>query len=169
MPLCVKMRVELDHVCESRSYQCLKVWVGLAPVCESESRGWPCVWKWILLLLLLPVGLCVWMGEYVSSMCAKMKTYPSCLCKACSYLGELLVRQTWFGQFNELYFISELNVRWTFRLPNVVWTVRQAVLHFLTNLLMKWKLQPELRCAGCAQTRVHMLTHDTCSLSSVCG
>ena len=34
---------------------------------------------------------------------------------------------------------------------------------------MRCKLQHELRCAGCTQTRVHMLTHDTCSLSSIRG
>ena len=34
---------------------------------------------------------------------------------------------------------------------------------------MRCKLQPELRCAGCTQTLVHMLTHDTCSLSSIRG
>ena len=32
---------------------------------------------------------------------------------------------------------------------------------------MRCKLQPKLRCAGCTQTRVHMLTHDACSLSSI--
>ena len=34
---------------------------------------------------------------------------------------------------------------------------------------MRCKLQPELRCAGCTQTHVHMLTHDTCSLLSIHG
>ena len=34
---------------------------------------------------------------------------------------------------------------------------------------MRCKLQPELRCAGCTQTLVHMLTHNTCSLSSIRG
>ena len=32
---------------------------------------------------------------------------------------------------------------------------------------MTCKLQHELHCAGCTQTRVFMLTHDTCSLSSI--
>ena len=51
--------------------------------------------------------------------------------------------------------------------PNLVRTVRRTILRFLTDLLMRCKLQPELRCAGCTQTRVHMLTFDTCSLSSI--
>ena len=51
----------------------------------------------------------------------------------------------------------------------MVWTVWQTVLCFLTDLLMRCKLQPKLHCAGCTQTRVHMLTHDTCSLSSIRG
>ena len=54
-------------------------------------------------------------------------------------------------------------------LPNMVWMVRRTMIHFLTDFLMRCKLQPELCCAGCTQTCVHMLTHDTCSLSSVCG
>ena len=57
----------------------------------------------------------------------------------------------------------------TSRSPNIVRTVRRTVLRFLTDFLMRCKLQPELRCAGCTQTRVHMLTHDTCSLSSIRG
>ena len=32
---------------------------------------------------------------------------------------------------------------------------------------MRCELQPELRCAGCTQTRVHVLTNDTCRLSSI--
>ena len=32
---------------------------------------------------------------------------------------------------------------------------------------MRCKLQPKPQCAGCTQTRVHMLTNDTCSLSSI--
>ena len=89
--------------------------------------------------------------------------------KACSSLGELLVRRTLFGQFDELYFVSELNVGRTFRSPNVVRTVRRTILRFSTDLLMRCKLQPELRCADCTQTRMHILTHDTCSLSSIRG
>ena len=46
-------------------------------------------------------------------------------------------------------------------------TVRRTILRFLTELLTRCKLQPEFRCAGCTQTRVHMLTHDTRSLSSI--
>ena len=46
-------------------------------------------------------------------------------------------------------------------------TVWQTILHFLNDLLIRCKLQPKLRCAGCTQTHVHMLTHDTCSLSSI--
>ena len=88
--------------------------------------------------------------------------------EACSWLGELLVRHTWFGQFNELYFISELSVRRTFRLLNMVWTVQWTILCFLTDLLVGWKLQPKHRRAGCTQTHMHMLTHDTCSLLSIC-
>ena len=53
------------------------------------------------------------------------------------------------------------------RSTNMVRTVRRTILRFLTDLLMRCKLPPELRCAGCTQTRVHMLTHDTCSLSSI--
>ena len=37
-------------------------------------------------------------------------------------------------------------------------TVRQSILHFLTDLFMRHKLQPELCCAGCTQTCMHMLT-----------
>ena len=51
----------------------------------------------------------------------------------------------------------------------MVRTVRRTILRFLTDLLMRCKLQPELRCAGCPQTRVHILTLDTCSLSSIRG
>ena len=51
--------------------------------------------------------------------------------------------------------------------PNLVRTVRRTILRFLTDSLMRCKLQPELRCVGCTQTRVHMLTHDKCSLSSI--
>ena len=51
----------------------------------------------------------------------------------------------------------------------MVGTVRRTILCFLTDLLMRCKLQPELRCEGCTQTRVHVLTHDTCSLSSTRG
>ena len=34
---------------------------------------------------------------------------------------------------------------------------------------MRCKLRPKLHCAGCTQTRMHMLTHNTCSLSSIRG
>ena len=81
---------------------------------------------------------------------------------------ELLGRRTWFGQFDEQYFSSELSVGWTFRSLNMVRTVWWTVLRFLTDLLMRCKLQPELHCAGCTLTRVHMLTLNTCSLS-MCG
>ena len=50
---------------------------------------------------------------------------------------------------------------------NLVWTVQWTTLRFLTNLLMRCKLQPKLRCAGCTQTCVHMLTHQTCSLMPI--
>ena len=53
--------------------------------------------------------------------------------------------------------------------PYMVRTVLRTILRLLTDLLMRCKLQPELCCAGCTQTRVHMLTHDTCSLSSIRG
>ena len=43
------------------------------------------------------------------------------------------------------------------------------ILHLLTDLLMTCKFQPELCCAGCTQTRLHMLTHNTCSLLSTCS
>ena len=84
-------------------------------------------------------------------------------------MGELLVRRTWFGHFDDQYFVFELSVGQTSRSPNMVWTVRRTILRFLTDLLMRCKLQPELRCAGCTQTRVHMFIHDTCSLSSIRG
>ena len=84
-------------------------------------------------------------------------------------MGELLVRRTWFGEFDELYFNSELSVGQTSRLLNMVWTVQRIILCFLTDLLMGCKLRPELRCAGCTQTHVHMLTHNTCGISSICG
>ena len=51
----------------------------------------------------------------------------------------------------------------------MVRTIRRTILRLLTISLMRCKLQPELRCAGCTQTLVHMLTHDTCSLSSIRG
>ena len=51
----------------------------------------------------------------------------------------------------------------------MVRTVRRTILRFLTDLLMSCKLRPELPCAGCTQTRVYILTHDTCSLSSIRG
>ena len=51
----------------------------------------------------------------------------------------------------------------------MVRTVRRTILRFLTDLLMRCKLQPEVRCAGCTQPRVHMLTHDKCSLLSIRG
>ena len=51
----------------------------------------------------------------------------------------------------------------------MVWTVRRNRLRFLTDLSMRCKLQPELRCTGYTQTRVHMLTHDKCSLLSIRG
>ena len=79
----------------------------------------------------------------------------------CSWLCELSVRQTWFRQFNKLYFISELSVGRTLRSPNMVQSVWQTMLHFLTDLLMICELQPELHCAGYTQTCVHMLTHTT--------
>ena len=63
------------------------------------------------------------------------------------------------GQFDELYFVSKLSVGRTSRSPNMVRTVRRTVLRFLTDLLMRCKLRPELRCAGCTQTRVYMLIH----------
>ena len=63
------------------------------------------------------------------------------------------------GQFNELYFVSELSVEWTSRLPNMVQTVWRTILRFLTDFLMRCKLQPKPRCAGCTQTRVYMLIH----------
>ena len=56
-----------------------------------------------------------------------------------------------------------------FRSQNMVQTVQRTILRFLTNLLMRCKHQPELRCADCTQTCLHMLTHDTCSLSSIRG
>ena len=87
--------------------------------------------------------------------------------KACSSLGELLVYPTWFRQFDELYFFSELSVRQTFQSPKMVWTVQQTILHFSTDLLTRYKLQPKLRCQGCTQTCEHMFTHDTCSLWSI--
>ena len=68
-----------------------------------------------------------------------------------------------------IYLISELSDGRTSRSPNIVRTVRRTVLRFLTDFLMRYRLQPDLRCAGCAQTRVHMPTHDTCSLSSIRG
>ena len=72
------------------------------------------------------------------------------------YFLLLLVRRTWFGQFDELYFISESSVGRTSRLLNMVWTVRRTILRSLTDLLMRCKLRPELHCAGCTYTRVHM-------------
>ena len=66
-------------------------------------------------------------------------------------------------------FVPELSIKLTFRSPNMLRTVRRIILRFLTDLLMRCKLQPELRCARCTQTRVHMFTHDTCSLSSIRG
>ena len=79
------------------------------------------------------------------------------------------MRQTWFRQFDELYFVSELSVGCTYKSPNMVWTVWGTIFCFLTDLLMRCELQPELHCAGCTETCVHMLTHDTCSLSSFCS
>ena len=38
---------------------------------------------------------------------------------------------------------------------------------FLNKLINRCKLQPELRCAGCTQACVHMLTHQTCSLMPI--
>ena len=43
---------------------------------------------------------------------------------------ECLDRQTWFPQLKELYFVSELSVRWTFRSPNLVPTVQRTILCF---------------------------------------
>ena len=51
--------------------------------------------------------------------------------------------------------------------PSMVRTVRRTILRFLTDLLIRCRLRPELRCAGCTQTRVHVLTNDTCRLSSI--
>ena len=51
----------------------------------------------------------------------------------------------------------------------MVQTVQRTILHFLTDVLMTCKLQHELCCADCTQTRVFMLTHDMCSLSSIRG
>ena len=83
-----------------------------------------------------------------------------------------------------------LTVR-TISSPNMVWTVWWTILcfwikhptnfkiaehgldssttipPFLTDFLMRCKLLPEPR-ASCTQTHMHMLTHDTCSLSSIC-
>ena len=81
--------------------------------------------------------------------------------------GELLDRRKWFGLFGELYFVSELSVRRIFRSPKMVRTVRRTILRFLTDLLMTFKLQPEFRCANCTHTRVHTLTHETCSYSFI--
>ena len=53
--------------------------------------------------------------------------------------------------------------------PNLIQTVQRTILHFLTDLLMRCKLQPKLCCTGCTQTCMHMLTYDTYSLSSICG
>ena len=38
-----------------------------------------------------------------------------------------------------------------------------------THRHTRCKLQPKLHCAGCMQTHVHMLTHNTCHLSSIHG
>ena len=64
-------------------------------------------------------------------------------------------------------FVSELNIRWTFRSLNMVQAGQWTILRFLTYLLLRGNLQPKLCCAGCTYVRVHILTHDTCSLSSI--
>ena len=51
----------------------------------------------------------------------------------------------------------------------MVWAVWRTILCFFTDLSIICNLQPRLRCAGCTQTRMHMLTCDTCNLSSICG
>ena len=81
--------------------------------------------------------------------------------------GRTISSPIWFGQFDELCFVSELSDRRTSRSLNMVWTVQWTILRFLTDFLMRSTLQPKLRCAGCTQTCVHMLTNDTCSLSSI--
>ena len=65
--------------------------------------------------------------------------------------------------------LADASLPGTLRSPNMVRTVRRTILRFLTDLLMSCKLRPELPCAGCTQTRVYILTHDTCSLSSIRG
>ena len=67
------------------------------------------------------------------------------------------------------FLLSLFLIERTVNSPNLVRTVRRTILRFSTDLLMRCKLQPELRCARCTQTRVHMLTHDTSSLSSIRG
>ena len=64
-------------------------------------------------------------------------------------------------------FVSELNIRWTFRSLNMVQAGQWTILRFLTYLLLRGNLQPKLCCAGCTYVRVHILTHNTCSLSSI--
>ena len=51
-----------------------------------------------------------------------------------------------------------MSVRQTFRSPNHVRTAWWTVLCFWIDSLTRGKLQPELCCAGCTQTCMHMLT-----------
>ena len=49
------------------------------------------------------------------------------------FLTELLVHQTWFGQFNEIYFI----LNWAdVCSPNILRTVRRTMICFLIELLV---------------------------------
>ena len=68
------------------------------------------------------------------------------------------IHPTWLGQFNELYFISELSVGQTFRSPNLVRTVWQTILCFLTDLIIRCKLQPKLCCRLYTDTHAHAQT-----------
>ena len=67
--------------------------------------------------------------------------------------------------FDELYFVFELSVRRTVTSSNLVRTVRRTILRFLTELLMRCKLQPKFRFADCPHTHAHTLIHNSCSFS----
>ena len=95
--------------------------------------------------------------------------------KWCETLSMTQVRYNWRCPTACILFTSDVKL-WspfltgrTISSPNMVRTVRRTILRFLTDLLMRCKLQPKLRCGGCTQIRVNLHSHDTCSLLSIWG
>ena len=70
-------------------------------------------------------------------------------------MGELLACRTWIRQFNQLYFVSKLSVRWT---SNMVRTVRRTMLHILNWLISE--MQASVRTLLCRlYTDMHAHAH----------